>query len=267
MNRRMGQLVVALVLFALAVILSYFSIEEKEVRTTQPADVMLVLDVSTSMGDQGTSGDTKLEEAKEAAREFLSTINPSIRSGLIIFADRAQMLLTLTEDKNVTRKKVDELSCGGWTAMGDGIGLAVEALSESLNDDRYILLMSDGASNREEKYSPEDARDLAAVNGIIVHTVAFGGDADRALLQNIADTTGGEFFFAATGRQLVDAFTEIADGINQNLVYYYGSRGLLFVSVILIIFLPEIVERARTTLFRQMDEKHDTRSYGGEKYE
>lgn len=262
MNRRMGQLVVALVLFAFAVILSYFSIEEKEVRETKPADVMLVLDVSSSMGDPGTSGKTKLEEAKKAAREFIDTINPSIRNGLVVFADDAQVLLSLTSDKDATLKKIDELSSGGWTAMGDGIVEAVEELSESSNADKYIVLMSDGESNRGK--SPVDARDLAVTNGIIIHTVAFGDDADKNLLQNIAKTTGGEYSFAATGQNLVDAFTEIAEGINQNPVYYYGSRGLLFISVILIIFLPEIVERTRTTFFRQMDRKQETRSYGGE---
>ena len=86
MNRRMGQLVVALVLFACAVILSYFSIEEKGGKT-QSADIMLVLDVSNSMGDTGTTGEAKIEEAKSAALEFLGTIDPSFRIGLVTFSD------------------------------------------------------------------------------------------------------------------------------------------------------------------------------------
>lgn len=264
MNRRMGQLVVALILFASAVILSYFSIEEKTVRETDPADVMLTLDVSSSMGDPGTSGKTKLKEAKKAAREFLDTINPSIRNGLVVFADDAHLLSSLTADKSAVQKKIDDLSSGGWTAMGDGIGLAVGELSESSNDAKYVVLMSDGESNRKRSYNPEEARDLAVTNEVIIHTVAFGKDADRIVLQNIAGTTGGKYFSAATGKDLVDAFTTIAGEINQNPVYYYGSRGLLFISVILIIFLPEIVERTRATLFREKDRKQETRSYGGE---
>ncbi|KYK35566.1 MAG: VWA domain-containing protein [Theionarchaea archaeon] len=259
MNKRMGQLVVALVLFAFAVILSYFSIEVTE---GEPADVILVLDVSSSMGDPGTSGKTKLEEAKTAAREFLDTINPSIRIGLVVFADNAQVLLPLTADKSATRREIGRLSCGGWTAMGDGIALATGELPESSNAARYIVLMSDGESNRGKP--PEEARDLAVTSKIIIHSVAFGNDADRALLRNIAEQTKGEYFFAATGQELVEAFAEIADAINRNPVYYYGARGLLFISVILIIFLPEIVERARTTLFRQMDRRQETKSYGGE---
>jgi uncharacterized protein YegL len=265
MNRRMGQLVVALVLFACAVILSYFSIEEKGGKT-QSADVMLVLDVSNSMNDTGTTGEAKIEEAKRAALEFLGTIDPSFRIGLITFSDDVRLISTLTKDKAIIIDKINSLSADGNTALGDGIAAGVDELSSkgAPNAAKYIVLMTDGQPTKQIKYSPKEAKNMAVKNEVIVHSVAFGYDADQDLLRDISRATGGQYFFAATGQDLVTKFAEVAGVINQKLAYYYGSRGLIFISVILIIFLPEIVERTRMTLFRERNRPAETRSYGGE---
>jgi Ca-activated chloride channel family protein len=264
MNRRMGQLVVALVLFACAVILSYFSIEEKG--GTQSADVMLVLDVSNSMNETGTTGEAKIEEAKSAALEFLGTIDPSFRIGLVTFSDDVRLISTLTKDKATIRAGINSLSAGGYTVLGDGIAAGVDELSSKgdPNAAKYIVLMTDGQPTKEISYSPQEAKDSATRNEVIVHSVGFGYDADQDLLHDISRATGGQYFFAATGQDLVTKFAEVAGVINQKLAYYYGSRGLIFISVILIIFLPEIVERTRMTLFRERDRPAGTRSYGGE---
>ena len=268
MNRRMGQLVVALVLFACAVILSYFSIEENGGKT-QSADIMLVLDVSSSMGDTGTTGEAKIEEAKSAALEFLGTIDPSFRIGLVTFSDDVQLESTLTKDKATIRSKINSLSSGGYTVLGDGIAAGVDELSSEgdPNSAKYIVLMTDGQPTKEIRYSPKEAKNSAVRNEVTIHSVAFGYDADQNLLRSISNATGGKYFFAVTGQDLVASFAEIAGVINRRPAYYYGSRGLLFVSVILIIFLPEIVERTRMTLFRERDRPAETRSYGGEQGE
>ncbi|MGC1122165.1 MAG: VWA domain-containing protein [Candidatus Methanofastidiosia archaeon] len=263
MNRRLGQMVVAVILFGLAVILCYYSIE---VEQAGPSDVeiILVLDVSGSMGDLGTTGKPKVDEARDAAFEFLSVIDPDYEVGLVSFADAAQVESGLTKSKDTIRNKVSQLPAGGQTAMGDGIGLGIEELSRSNKPGaQYIVLMTDGLSNQSNKYTPEQSSNLARNKGIIVHSVAFGSDADAALLKKISDKTGGKYFFAATGADLVSVFGKIAEVINRRPIYYYGSRALLFVSVILIIFLPEIVRRTRMTLYRDKDRRVETKSYGG----
>lgn len=256
-------MVIAVILFGLAVTLCYYSIEVEQ-GGSGDVDIMLVLDVSGSMTDPGTTGKTKVDEAKDAAFEFLNVIDPNYRVGLISFSTTAQLEAGLTKDRGTLQNKVSQLSASGETALGDGIGLGIEEFSRSGRQGaRYIVLMTDGLSNQSSKYTPERARNLAKNEGIIVHSVAFGSDADALLLKEISSQTGGIYSFAATGADLVKAFGQIAEVINRKPIYYYGSRALLFVSVILIIFLPEIVKRTRMTIYRDRDRRVETKSYGG----
>jgi uncharacterized protein YegL len=256
-------MVIAVILFGLAVIFCYYSIEVEQ-GSSGNVDIMLVLDVSGSMSDPGITGKTKLDEAKDAAFEFLNVIDPDYRVGLVSFSTAAQLEAGLTKDNDIIQNKVSLLSASEETALGDGIGLGIEELSKSGKQGaQYIVLMTDGLSNQSSKYTPEHARDLARNEGIIVHSVAFGSDADAVLLKEISSKTGGIYFFAATGADLVKVFGQIAEVINRKPIYYYGSRALLFVSVILIIFLPEIVRRTRMTIYRDRGRRVETKSYGG----
>lgn len=235
MDKRKQQLIAALVLFAIAVVLSYFSVEEKKVGSgSGEADVMLVIDVSGSM-----SGD-KLEDAKNAASEFLNTLDTSHRVGLISFSGNAQLMSHLTDDRNALVQSVNQLNTIGSTAMGDGMVLGANTLSTEGEGNRTLcmVLMTDGHHNAGRSSPDEGLRKLKS-KGIITYTVGFGIGADAPLLQKIATETGGRYLYAASGTQLSNAFVGIANIINRNPVYYYGSRGLMILALVLIIFLPE----------------------------
>lgn len=256
-KRRKVQLALSIIIISLAIILSYYSVVE--ITRTQaskgPTDIYLTLDVSGSMNDPSGNA-TKIVQAQASAAQFVNIIKPELETnftvGLIAFNDQATPLVHLTRDNSAVLSAIASLRADGRTAIGDALRLATNLLMQEGRPGtrRVILLMTDGLSNADQFMTPVEAADLAALNRINVHTVAFGSDADSALLQNIAQKTGGEFYTASTGEELLKSFSTVA----QNLLaisptVHYGSRALILVALPLMVFLPEI-ERGVTRTYQ-----------------
>ncbi|MFQ3671465.1 MAG: VWA domain-containing protein [Verrucomicrobiia bacterium] len=191
-------------------------------------DIMLAIDLSGSMlaEDYSRYGVTlnRWQAIKPIIEAFIKERTHD-RIGLIIFSGRAYTYAPLTFDKTWLIRQVDRLRIGlieDGTAIGDGIGLALERLELSRAQDgggragAFIVLLTDGANNRGI-LNPDDAANLAAARGIKVYTIGAGrpgivpfpifdasgrrigtqnveSDLDEPLLQRIAQKTGGEFF-------------------------------------------------------------------------
>ena len=88
---------------------------------------------------------------------------------------------------------------GKSTAIGDAIGLAVKRLDSDTNQDRVLILLTDGVSNAGE-LSPGKAADIAARKGLKIHTIGIGSRGSRELneqtLKTVARKTGGRYFRA-----------------------------------------------------------------------
>ncbi|MBW3014633.1 VWA domain-containing protein [Candidatus Woesearchaeota archaeon] len=244
MNKRNQQLVIAIAIFVIALILIYFSTQKE--KTVGDADILMVLDISGSMGDPGQFG-TKLDDAKMSATEFLSRIGPEFYIGLVTFESDVNIEASLRLDRTYLINEVDKMAAGGETSMGDAMVLAVDHLMlEGRNNvDKYMVLMTDGISNDDKDYTPERATPIAVSNDVTIYAVGFGSDARVDVLQDIAKETGGQYFYAASGNELVGYFGKIAEDISRNPGYYYGSRSLMVVAIFLIIFLPTIVKTGK----------------------
>ncbi|SER06234.1 vWA domain-containing protein, partial [Flavobacterium frigoris] len=130
-----------------------------------PVEVMLVIDVSGSMGSN-SGYPTSLSRAQDAAIAFVDKIladpisvnglNPTgkNRVGLVSFSDKASLKKTLTNysDKAALKTAITNLNAGGWTNNQDGIVLADKELTDygvfDCSTSRSIVLLSDGVTNR-----------------------------------------------------------------------------------------------------------------------
>jgi uncharacterized protein YegL len=241
----------------IAVVLSYYSVvETTEVSSSNvPTDIYLVLDRSGSMGDPSGSSSTKIEDAKKSASEFVNIIAPDINSnftiGLIAFSDDAEVVVHLTHDTSALSSAIGSLAPLENTAMSDALKLASEMLMKegTKGAQSVIVLMSDGLTNADKYSTPNEAADLAIENGIQVYTVAFGSDADASLLQLIASRTGGQYYYASTGADLVKSFSTIAQTLlTVSPAAHYGSRLMVLSALPLVVFLPQI-ERGVTLAY------------------
>ena len=165
-------------------ILPVSALAEPEPRQASLA-LALVIDKSGSMGD-----DQRLELAKLAARRVVNLLGPQDQIGVLAFATDSNWVTPIAPDTNKTEleARIAALRAGGGTNMYPAMQKAALALSEAVADHKQMILLTDGIS------VPGDFQDLAerlAREQISVSTVSIGGEADRGLLQEIAEITHG----------------------------------------------------------------------------
>ncbi len=148
----------------------------------------LVIDRSGSMRGE------KIKKAKIAAYIYVNTSQPGRDSvSLAAFSSDgksiAEPISINNEGKEILKKDISSLSAGGNTNVGSGLTIALGHLSSSNRKDKKAVLISDGRHNTGT-YKPEVAE--FQKRGWPIYTVAFGGDADREMLNWIANQTGGQ---------------------------------------------------------------------------
>ncbi len=175
--------------------------------STGESDTELVMDVSGSMGDE-MSGSVKLDAAKSAAdgivtmiRDQSLTQSGSSAIGLVSFSNEAQVVQPLGADYAAASEAIAAMTPQSGTNVGDGLEKALGSLYGSAKTrSRMMILLSDGQSNTgmsaDEILSGPVFTATAA--GIKIYTVGFGdpGDIDEDLLRQIANRTGGVYYYA-----------------------------------------------------------------------
>jgi Ca-activated chloride channel family protein len=194
-------------------------------------DLMLAVDVSGSMESEDYVLDgrpvNRLDVVKSVAGRFIER-RQGDRLGLVLFGSRAYLQTPLTYDRTTVQAMLSEAViglAGRETAIGDAIGLAVKRLRDQQEDNRVLILLTDG-TNTAGSLSPLDAAGLAAQAGVRVYTIGIGGgslgirtpfgmlarragDLDPETLHAIAEETGGRFFQATDTEELALVYAEL----------------------------------------------------------
>ena len=208
-------------------------------RTEAARDVMLAVDISGSMKTRDFIGTddarkTRLDGVKSVLDGFIAERRDD-RVGLIVFGDAAYVLVPFTRDSAAARSLLQTLQpgmAGPNTVLGDAIGLAIRSFQASSVEDRILILLSDG-SDTGSRMAPAKAADIAAQNGVVIHTIVVGdpnasSDTDRvdtATLQAIATATGGSFNRAEDATGLAAIYEQIdAQGVRQGQTTSWRPR-------------------------------------------
>jgi Ca-activated chloride channel family protein len=235
----------ALVFLGLAVTQFQLSQAEESAGT-----VILAMDVSESMSRTDVDPN-RLEAAKEAARVFLDRLPEELQTGLVSFAARADLVVTPTPIRGDVVNGLSDLPQGEGTVLGDGLDTALTAIEGQTEGGAdaaaAVVLLSDGrdcglAPSQcpddlpATLVRPADAAARAADMGVPVYTVLLGpslttegGAASFALLQEIADTTGGSAYTADTASGLIDVYETLETTISTELAI--SDYGAIFVGV------------------------------------
>lgn len=200
-------------------------------------DMVIALDVSGSMAALDFQPTDRLGVAKEMISDFIKG-RPHDRIGLVIFAGAAVTICPVTLDHDVALHLLENVQLNtlpDGTAIGLGLGTAVNRLRTSTSESKVVVLVTDG-SNNAGQLDPGMAAELAAGEKITVHTVLVGRggkvpipvrlrdprsgreysqvqnvevEINPELLAEIARTTGGTSFRARDAEALEEVFSEI----------------------------------------------------------
>ena len=206
------------------------SSEEMERIDTEGIDIVLAMDVSTSMLARDLTPD-RISASKDIAIEFVSQ-RPSDRMGIVVFAGESFTQCPLTTDRatiiNLMKEVQTDLIEDG-TAIGNGLATAVARMKDSDAKSRVVILLTDGVNNRGE-ISPQMAAEIAKTYGVRVYTIGVGKEGmapypvmtpwgvevqnvkveiDEKLLSEIAESTGGRYFRATDNTKLAEIYSEI----------------------------------------------------------
>jgi Ca-activated chloride channel family protein len=199
--------------------------EESRV-TTEGIDIMLVVDTSSSMNDQGLErGLTNLEVVKHVVAQFIGA-RADDRLGLVTFAAWPRTESPLTLDRDGLQARLEAVRCvvrnteEDGTAIGVALGQAARKLADSDAESKVVVLLTDGQNNLMT-VDPMDATALCKDFGIRVYTIGAGATTDMtmfgprarfvdfSLLQAIAAETGGRFYRAKDAEMLAAVYAEI----------------------------------------------------------
>jgi hypothetical protein len=163
--------------------------------------MMLVIDKSGSMGGE------KIEMAKEAARAAVELLGPSDKVGVLAFEGENFWVSEMhpCSDKGFVLDRIAGLEAGGGTVMAPAMEEAHETLRSTVVKLKHMIILTDGISQ------PGDFEGIAqamAADRITCSTVAMGGDADSALLEEIARLGNGRFYTADDPAQVPQIFAK-----------------------------------------------------------
>lgn len=203
------------------------AIFEKE--STSPLSIVMAIDTSESVL-------TQFATERDAAKRFIrNMLRPQDEMDLISFADNVSEVVSFTNNASSIEHGLSRLQRGDATALYDAVYLSSQRLSESRKDAtrrRVLVLITDGGDTtkgiRYTQAVEEAQKSGTAIYPIIIMPIL--SDAGRnvagehALIQ-MAEDTGGKYFYVRDKGDLDRAFAHLSDDLRtQYLVAYYAPQ-------------------------------------------
>ena len=205
-------------------------------------DVMLALDISTSMLAEDEASLRRLTHAKEVMFSLLEALKDD-RVGLLYFAEASFVVCPLTSDRATLREFLEAITAETLTHSGTRIGTAIETAATRLRSNqndttridadfggqKVLILFTDGEDHGEETIA---AARTASQKGVHIYCVGIGKTVRPVpipLPQGIATETTALYKRDANGQLVLTALDEnqlreIAEAGKGR--YYHANTGI-----------------------------------------
>ena len=221
--------------------------QEKRDVMVEGIDIVLALDISTSMLAADFKPRDRITVAKQVLTKFIEG-RPNDRLGLVVFAGEAYTQAPLTFDHHVLKEIMDSIKTGlieDGTAIGNALATSLNRLRESDAKSRVVILITDG-DNNAGNISPMEAAAIAKDLGVRVYTIVVGRGGkvpypagpdffgkmiyrdvelpvNTELLKAIAQEAGGSFYQALDKKGLERGLHDILDQLEKTEIQEGGS--------------------------------------------
>ena len=235
-------------IFLLGLTILIFSLARPQATVSLPkyeGTVILVFDVSGSMAAEDIEP-TRMEAAKKIASDFVQDQPANVSVGVVAFSDGGLSVQTPGVNREETLGTIERLVPRRGTSLGNGVLVALNAIAVDAGDpplmntsnvsstedmvnmpqgwypSAVIVLFSDGENN--DRFDPLAVTDLAVDLGVRIYTVGVGSAEgitikvegmnvhtalNEPLLQQIAQTSGGQYYFAGDEKELHRIYNDL----------------------------------------------------------
>ena len=194
-------------------------------------------DAALSVGlvfDESGSMDYKLRTSRDAAAQFLGTMNADDETFLVEFSDTARLSVEFTAHTEEIRSALRTAQPGGLTAMLDAVNIALRNMKRAKNPRKAILIISDGGDNHSH-YTAAEIESLVREADVQIYAMGVFEPAlpfrltpaevsGPRLLSEIATQTGGRAFAAAVTSDLPGVASRIAVELRNQYVLAYSPK-------------------------------------------
>lgn len=210
---------------------------KESIKRTEGIDIVLAIDVSTSMlAEDFTIGNkryNRLDVVKQVVPEFVSA-RKNDRLAAVVFGARAYTICPLTLNHSWLLRGLSRVYPGmleDRTAIGSALASSLNRLKKSKAKGKVIILLTDGRNNAG-KITPMTAAEIARALNVKIYTIGAGTyglvpypikntigeivgyktmrmDIDEDILRQIAHQTGAKFYRATDTKSLKKIYEEI----------------------------------------------------------
>jgi Ca-activated chloride channel family protein len=186
-----------------------------------PIQIVLTLDQSGSMR-------RAVDAVKAAARDFVRSLEPTDPLALITFSDKALFAHDLSTVREWSYDAIEKYQALGGTALYDALYNSVMRL-KSVKGRRAVVILTDGRDENNPGTAPGSVHTIADVMARVrevdaaIYTIGLGPNVDRALLQQLADISGGRAYFPDDASALQAEYRGIIENLRRRYVLGYAS--------------------------------------------
>lgn len=196
-----------------------------------------------AIDDSGSMSDTDAQELRYSAlEELLDTMDDDNRAGLVRFDQSICVSVELSGLDEAQRTRLSEglaapPSKGGTDIYG-ALTASLDMHRNNAQAGRFpvVVLLSDGHSKVPFERTAKEFLEA----GVAISTVSLGPNTDEALLQNLAQATGGQYFKVEQAGDLVQAFQQVSTAVTYRCLFGPRpgpQRGSVFYMVLRVLFL------------------------------
>jgi len=203
---------------------------ESVINNEFPSFISILIDNSGSMKGK------PLEDAKAAAKTFISSLKDMDEVKIFTFNDSVAIAQDFTKDKNILNKAIDSIEIAGTkTVLNLAAYKGLQDLETKSAGQRFLVLLTDG-KDEDISINADDAIELAKLNKIPIFSIGFGEnfnsdskkydeEANKAL-NRFSILTGGIFLVAEEEADLKASFGKISDILSYQYKVTYDSKVL-----------------------------------------
>lgn len=182
-----------------------------------PLSIALTLDTSGSMKPS-------IAFLKEAAIYFTGKLEESDQALIVQFNESVKSSSEFTDDTDRMDSFINGLQVWGGTALYDAVLYSLDRLRDRPGR-KALILLSDGDDNGSSQATKANVTAMAKSLEVSIYSVGIQGfDTPRGFLKNLAEDTGGAYYFPSKVAELIKVFEAIAKDLKNNYLVAYSPK-------------------------------------------